>query len=194
MTLMLQDIMSNGVQQVMQPQDAQNVGQAARVIAAYKGDDQRLLQLDEGQLLHVIGYHDGWFLAVDEHNMVGFVPPTYLENPKDGTPLIHPTDHEWGLTVGSSKEGEELLLKEPQVSQKNRNQSNKSMPRKPKSAIARKVKHTPSRQADLQSKLKSEVAQAFLSESPTNGASNESSSVEDDYQDDVFEDEDEEEV
>jgi len=50
-----------------------------RVLFSYASDDERMLELREGEMVRVVAEQDGWFFAIDCNGSEGFVPPDYLE-------------------------------------------------------------------------------------------------------------------
>ena len=80
-----QVVMNQGIQKITIPWK-QLIGEFARAAEEFSSDDPRLLNLEEGQWLKVIGLHSGWCLAADEQGNVGFCPPSYVLN-QTGSPL-----------------------------------------------------------------------------------------------------------
>jgi len=50
-----------------------------KVVFEYQTEDDRMLQLREGETVRVVAEQDGWFFAIDCDGNEGFVPPSYLE-------------------------------------------------------------------------------------------------------------------
>jgi len=78
------------------PRPAQQTGQAAsaentmphidlEVIHNYEPADARMLRLRAGEIIRVVGKHDGWLYAISSTGNEGYVPPSYLATP-DGSP------------------------------------------------------------------------------------------------------------
>ena len=80
-----QVVMNQGIQKISIPWK-QLIGKFGRAAEEFSSDDPRLLNLEEGQWLKVIGLHSGWCLAADEQGNVGFCPPSYVLN-QAGSPI-----------------------------------------------------------------------------------------------------------
>ena len=47
------------------------------VLFDYLPEDARLLKVETGQHITVVGRRDDWYLAIDTKGQMGFVPPTF---------------------------------------------------------------------------------------------------------------------
>ena len=50
------------------------------VLFDYLPEDARLLKVEAGQRITVVGRREDWLLAIDQKGHMGFVPPSYVQN------------------------------------------------------------------------------------------------------------------